>query len=239
MGLRGQRVVVLGGTSGIGFAVAEGAVREGAEVVVASRRRESVDAALKRLPEGARGEVLDTTDEAAVRGFFEGLGAFDHLVYTAGETLLLESVADTELDRAQRFLDTRLWGAYRAVKHGAGSIREGGSIVLTTGTAGYRPLPGSSVVSALCGAMESLTRALALELAPLRVNVVAPGVVRTELWRELPEAEREGLYGAAAGSLPVGRVGEPADVAEAYLYLMRGGYSTGSVVVVDGGGTLA
>ncbi|MEW2271501.1 SDR family oxidoreductase [Streptomyces griseofuscus] len=239
MGLRGQRVVVLGGTSGIGFAVAEGAVREGAEVVVASRRRESVDAALKRLPEGARGEVLDTTDEAAVRGFFEGLGAFDHLVYTAGETLLLESVADTELDRAQRFLDTRLWGAYRAVKHGAGSIREGGSIVLTTGTAGNRPLPGSSVVSALCGAMESLTRALALELAPLRVNVVAPGVVRTELWRELPEAEREGLYGAAAGSLPVGRVGEPADVAEAYLYLMRGGYSAGSVVVVDGGGTLA
>ncbi|GAA1040523.1 SDR family oxidoreductase [Streptomyces sp. TR1341] len=239
MGLRGQRVVVLGGTSGIGFAVAEGAAREGAEVVVASRRQESVDAALKRLPEGARGEELDTTDEAAVRGFFEGLGAFDHLVYTAGETLLLESVADTELARAQRFLDTRLWGAYRAVKYGAGSIREGGSIVLTTGTAGNRPLPGSSVVSALCGAMESLTRALALELAPLRVNVVAPGVVRTELWRELPEAEREGLYSAAAGSLPVGRVGEPADVAEAYLYLMRGGYSTGSVVVVDGGGTLA
>ncbi|MER6328981.1 SDR family oxidoreductase [Streptomyces sp. NPDC014983] len=239
MGLRGQRVVVLGGTSGIGFAVAEGAAAEGAEVVVASRRQESVDAALKRLPQGARGEVLDTTDEAAVRGFFERLGAFDHLVYTAGETLQLASVAETELGRAQRFLDTRLWGAYTAVKYGAGSIREGGSVVLTTGTAGHRPLPGSSVVSALCGAMESLTRALAVELAPVRVNVVAPGVVRTELWRELPEAEREGLYAASAASLPVGRVGEAADVAEAYLYLMRGGYSTGSVVVVDGGGTLA
>lgn len=239
MGLRGQRVVVLGGTSGIGFAVAEGAAAEGAEVVVASRRQESVDAALKRLPPGARGEVLDTTDEAAVRGFFERLGAFDHLVYTAGETLQLASVAETELGRAQRFLDTRLWGAYTAVKYGAGSIREGGSVVLTTGTAGHRPLPGSSVVSALCGAMESLTRALAVELAPVRVNVVAPGVVRTELWRELPEAEREGLYAASAASLPVGRVGEAADVAEAYLYLMRGGYSTGSVVVVDGGGTLA
>ncbi|MFH8337311.1 SDR family oxidoreductase [Streptomyces sp. AM6-12] len=238
MDLRGQRVVVLGGTSGIGFAVAEGAAREGSEVVVASRRQESVDAAVKRLPEGARGEVLDTTDEAAVRGFFERLGAFDHLVYTAGGTLLLESMAETELARARRFLDTRLWGAYTAVKYGAGSIRAGGSVVLTTGTAGTRPLPGSSVVSALCGAMESLTRSLAVELAPLRVNVVAPGVVRTGLWRELPEAEREGLYTAAAGSLPVGRVGEPAEVAEAYLYLMRGGYSTGSVVVVDGGGTL-
>ncbi|ANP50642.1 NAD(P)-dependent dehydrogenase (short-subunit alcohol dehydrogenase family) [Streptomyces griseochromogenes] len=238
MDLRGQRVVVIGGTSGIGLAVAEGAAREGAEVVVASRRQESVDTALKRLPGSAEGHVLDATDEAAVRGFFEGIGGFDHLVYTAGESLLLESLAEASLVRARRFLDTRLWGAYTAVKYGAGSIREGGSVVLTTGTAGRRPMPGTTAAAALCGAMESLTRALALELAPVRVNAVSPGVVRTELWRELPEAGREGLFRSSAESLPVGRIGEPADVAEAYLYLMRGGYSTGSVVVVDGGGVL-
>jgi NAD(P)-dependent dehydrogenase (short-subunit alcohol dehydrogenase family) len=86
--------------------------------------------------------------------------------------------------------------------------------------------------------MESLTRALALELAPLRVNVVAPGVVRTELWRELGDEHRDGLFESVAGSLPVGRIGEPEDIAEAYLYLMRGGYSTGSTVVVDGGTVL-
>jgi NAD(P)-dependent dehydrogenase (short-subunit alcohol dehydrogenase family) len=238
MGLQGQRVVVIGGTAGIGLAVAEGAAREGARVVVASRRQESVDAALKALPEGVEGQVLDATDEAAVRGFFTRIGAYDHLVYTAGDSLLLETVAGTDIAAARTFLDTRLWGAYAAVKHGAGSIRPGGSVVLTTGTAGRRPLPGSSVASALCGAMESLTRALAVELAPVRVNVVSPGVVRTELWRELPEAAREELFRSSAESLPVGRMGEPADVAEAYLYLMRGGYSTGSVVVVDGGGTL-
>ncbi|MEU6197723.1 SDR family oxidoreductase [Streptomyces sp. NPDC047061] len=238
MGLLGQRVVVIGGTSGIGLAVAEGAAREGARVVVASRRQESVDAALKVLPEGAEGQVLDATDEDAVRAFFTRIGAYDHLVYTAGDSLLLESLAGTDIATARTFLDTRLWGAYAVVKYGAGSIRPGGSVVLTTGTAGRRPLPGSSVVSALCGAMESLTRALAVELAPVRVNVVSPGIVRTELWRELPEADREGLFRASAESLPVGRVGEPADVAEAYLYLMRGGYSSGSVVVVDGGGTL-
>ncbi|MFI2203281.1 SDR family oxidoreductase [Streptomyces sp. NPDC020192] len=238
MGLQGQRIVVIGGTSGIGLAVAEGAAREGATVVVASRRQESVDAALKRLPESAEGQVLDATDEDAVRGFFERTGAFDHLVYTAGEPLLLESVAEASVDRARRFLDTRLWGAYTAVKHGVASIRPGGSVVLTTGTAGRRPVPGSSAASALCGAMESLTRALAVELAPVRVNVVSPGLVRTELWRDLPEEVREGLFRSSAESLPVGRVGEPADVAEAYLYLMRGGYGTGSVVVVDGGGTL-
>ncbi|MEU6770690.1 SDR family oxidoreductase [Streptomyces sp. NPDC046759] len=238
MGLQGQQIVVIGGTSGIGLAVAESAAREGAEVVVASRRQESVDAARKRLPGNAEGQVLDATDEGAVRGFFERVGEYDHLVYTAGESLLLEAVADADVARARRFMDTRLWGAYTAVKHGAGSIRPGGSVVLTTGTAGQRPLPGSSAASALCGAMESLTRALAVELAPLRVNVVSPGLVRTELWRDLPEAAREGLFRSSAESLPVGRIGEPADVAEAYLYLMRGGYSTGSVVVVDGGGTL-
>ncbi|WP_427918657.1 SDR family oxidoreductase [Streptomyces sp. cg40] len=238
MGLRGQRIVVIGGTAGIGLAVAEAAGREGARVVVASRRQESVDAALKRLPEDAEGRVLDASDENAVRDFFAELGDYDHLVYTAGEALLMESVAESDLGRSRAFLDTRLWGAYTAVKYGAGSIREGGSVVLTTGTAGRRPLPGTSVGAALCGAMESLTRALALELAPLRVNVVAPGVVRTGLWRELGEEDRDGLFESVAGSLPVGRIGEPADVAEAYLYLMRGGYSTGSTVVVDGGTVL-
>ncbi|MFJ3304073.1 SDR family oxidoreductase [Streptomyces sp. NPDC086549] len=236
--LREQRIVVIGGTSGIGLAVAEAAAAEGAQVVVASRRRQSVDAALERLPRGAEGHVLDVTDEESVRAFFECVGAFDHLVYTAGESLLLESIAESDLARARRFLDTRFWGAYTAVRQGAPAIRKGGSVVLTTGTAGRRPMPGTTVAASLCGAMESLTRALALELAPLRVNVVSPGVVRTELWRELPEEDRNGLFESSAASLPVGRVGEPADVAEAYLYLMRGGYSTGSVVVVDGGGML-
>ncbi|WP_405845969.1 SDR family oxidoreductase [Streptomyces sp. NBC_01518] len=238
MGLRGQRIVVIGGTAGIGFAVAEAAAREGARVVVASRRQESVDAALKRLPEDAEGQVLDASDEDAVRAFFAGLGGYDHLVYTAGEALLMGSLAESDLGRARAFLDTRLWGAYTAVKYGAPSIREGGSVVLTTGTAGRRPIPGTTVAAALCGAMESLTRALALELAPLRVNVVAPGVVRTELWRELDDEQRDGLFESVAGSLPVGRIGEPEDIAEAYLYLMRGGYTTGSTVVVDGGTVL-
>jgi NAD(P)-dependent dehydrogenase (short-subunit alcohol dehydrogenase family) len=151
---------------------------------------------------------------------------------------LLESLAESDLTRSRRFLDTRLWGAYTAVKYGAPSIREGGSVVLTTGTAGRRPLPGTTVAASLCGAMESLTRALALELAPLRVNAVAPGIVRTELWRDLPEPDRDALFKSAAQSLPTGRIGEPADVAEAYLYLMRGAYTTGSVVVVDGGTVL-
>jgi NAD(P)-dependent dehydrogenase (short-subunit alcohol dehydrogenase family) len=106
------------------------------------------------------------------------LFGLDHLVHTAGEALLMESLAESDPARARRFLDTRLWGAYAAVKCGAGAIREGGSVVLTTGTADRRPMPGTSVAASLRGAMESPTRAPALKLAPLRINVVAPGLIR-------------------------------------------------------------
>ncbi|MFD9006923.1 SDR family oxidoreductase [Streptomyces sp. NPDC059582] len=238
MSVQGQRVVVIGGTSGIGLAVARAAALEGAEVVVASRSRSRVDDALTRLPAGAAGDVVDVTAEADVQAFFERVGAFDHLVFTAGDALRFEPLADTDLTRARGFLETRLWGTCTVVKYGGPKIREGGSIVLTTGTVARRPMPGTSVAAALAGAMESLTRALALELAPVRVNTVAPGVVRTDLWRELPGSERDALYRSAAESLPLGRVAEPEDIAEAYLYLMRSGFSTGSVVLVDGGTVL-
>ncbi|MHC3468918.1 SDR family oxidoreductase [Streptomyces sp. 7R007] len=238
MGLAGQRVVVIGGTTGIGLGVAEAAAREGAEVVVASRSKESVEGALARLPQGAEGHLLDVSEETRVRDFFARLGAFDHLVFTAGEPLRPKPLPEADLAQARGFLDTRLWGTYAAVKYGAPLIREGGSIVLTSGTVARRPLPGASAVAGVGGALESLTRALALDLAPLRVNAVVPGTVRSALFRDLPEAEREALYASAARRLPVGRIAEPADVAEAYLYLMRCGFSTGSVVLVDGGAVL-
>ena len=109
---------------------------------------------------------------------------------------------------------------------------------MTTGAAGRRPRKGWTLAASICGAMEALTRALAVELAPIRVNAVCPGVVRTELWNDMTEPDRDALYRNIAQSLPVGRVGEPEDLAHAYLYLMREGYSTGQVIVVDGGAVL-
>jgi NAD(P)-dependent dehydrogenase (short-subunit alcohol dehydrogenase family) len=238
MSLLGQRVVVVGGTTGIGFAVAEGAARDGAAVVVASRRRVKVDAAVRRLPEGTEGHVLDVTDEAAVRDFFAAIGGFDHLVYTAGEAPAFGPLATTDLTDVQQMLSTRLLGVYAAVKYATPQLSQGGSITLTTGTLSLRPSPGSSTVVGAAGAVETLTRALAVELAPLRVNAVQPGVVRTDLLLNLPEDLRDHLVKTATETLPVGRIGEPEDVAEAYLYLMRGGYSTGTIVRVDGGGVL-
>jgi NAD(P)-dependent dehydrogenase (short-subunit alcohol dehydrogenase family) len=111
-------------------------------------------------------------------------------------------------------------------------------IVVTSGIAEQRPRPGWSVAASICAAMEGLTRALAVELAPIRVNIVSPGVVKTPLWAGMAEADREALYRQTAERLPVGHVGEPAEIAEAYLYLMGQSYATGQVLVVDGGAFL-
>lgn len=238
MSLHGKRVVVLGGTSGIGLATAQAAQRDGAAVVVASSRRERVDSALRALRGEARGEVVDLADEAQVRALFERIGGVDHLVFCAGESLHLETLDRMEIAAARGFMNLRFWGALMAVKYAAPRILPGGSIALTNGIAALRPQKGWSVAASICGAMEALTRALAVELAPIRVNAVSPGVVKTELWSGMTEAGRAAMYSDIGQKLPVGRVGEAQDLAEAYLYLMRERYSTGQVIVVDGGAVL-
>ena len=238
MTLNGKRIVVLGGSSGIGLATAQAAAREGAEVVIASSRKARIDRALATLPRGSEGHALDLADGGATQVFFAQLGAFDHLVFTAGETLQLGKLENTDVEAAGRFFTLRYWGAYLAAKYGCASIREGGSIVFTSGIAGKRPQPGWALGASICAAMEGLTRALAVELAPIRVNIVSPGVVKTPLWANMAEADRSALYQRTAEALPVGHVGDPAEIAEAYLYLMRQSYSTGQVLVVDGGAVL-
>jgi len=238
-GLHNKRVVILGGSSGIGLAVAEQAASQGAKLVIASSSAERVQKAVDSLGANAQGHTVDLSDEQSVESLFAKLGAFDHLVFTAGDSLHLQNLADTDLKQARRAFELRYWAALAAVKYGSKNIRQGGSIVLTTGIAGQRPHKEGWVVAAsVCGTIEALTRALALELAPIRVNAVSPGVVRTNLWQSMNAAEREQLYQNVGKSLPVGRVGEPHDIAQAYLFLMREAFSTGQTVVVDGGTVL-
>ena len=239
MNLDGKRVVVLGGTSGIGLAVARKAAGEGASIVIASSSQAKVDRALQQLSGSIAGLTIDLTQEDSIRSFFAELGAFDHLVYTAGEPLLSEPLETFSLERAQSFFGVRFWGAFLAVKHGAPLIRKGGSIVLSSGMASRRSRKGWSIISSVCGATEAMTRALAVELAPLRVNLVCPGLVKTELWDSMSTEAREAMYQRAEQNLLVGRPGEADDLAEAYLYLMKNGFSTGQVVVVDGGASVA
>jgi len=233
-----KRVVVVGGSSGIGLAVAEQAASQGAKVVIASSNAERVQKAIQSIGGETQGQALDVSHESAVESFFTKLGAFDHLVFTAGDSLHLHELASTDLKQARQAFELRYWAVLAAVKYGTRHIRKEGSIVLTTGIAGQRPQKGWVIAASVCGTIEALTRALAVELAPIRVNAVSPGIVRTNLWQSMSAPERERLYESVGKSLPVGRVGEAHDVAQAYLFLMQEGFSTGQIVVVDGGAVL-
>ncbi|HEY0245431.1 MAG TPA: SDR family oxidoreductase [Mucilaginibacter sp.] len=237
--LKGKKVVILGGSSGIGLATAKAAAAQGAELVIASSNQQRVDKALKELPAGSKGFPVDLTNEQAVQGFFNQLGSFDHLIYTAGESLQLINIADVAIADAKQFFNLRYWGAFTAVKYAAPYINKNGSIVLTSGIASLRP-PGAgwSLGASICAAMEGFNRAMAIELAPVRVNLVSPGVVKTNLWSNMTDAEREGMYNGIGNNLPVKRVGEAEDIAQTYLYLMQQQYGTGQVIVVDGGSVL-
>ena len=230
--LQGKRVIVIGGTAGIGYAVAEGAKGAGANVIVASSKQANVDAAVARLGQGAEGSAVDVTSDDDVAAFFARVGNFDHLAYTAGDWARPSDPWD--LDAAGGIFSVRFWGALRAIKHARSTISQDGSITLTNGAVAHRPRKGAPLSTAMAGAIEHLTRALAVELAPVRVNAVCPGIVVTDVWKTLPEGQLERM----TSRQPLPRGGTPAEVAEAYLYLMRGGFTTGDVLRVDGGYTL-
>jgi NAD(P)-dependent dehydrogenase (short-subunit alcohol dehydrogenase family) len=238
--MKGTRVVVLGGTSGLGLSTAKAVAAAGGSVVVASRSQAGVDRGLSALPDGAEGYPVDVTDEPAVRDLFDRIGSFDHLVYTAGEPLLNGRLKITEIEAIRRFFNTRYFGALTAAKYATPLIRPGGSISFVSGTASFRPDPGTVGPASVLAAIEGMTRALAVELAPIRVNAVVPGILRSELWGHLPAQQREAMFESVASGQLVGRrLGEPRDVAEAFMYLMRAKHTTGSTLTIDGGSTLA
>jgi NAD(P)-dependent dehydrogenase (short-subunit alcohol dehydrogenase family) len=239
MDLANARVLIVGGTSGIGFAVATAVADGGGIPIVASRHQESVDRALSGLPPTAQGTNVDLADPASVVRMAQYAGPVDHLVYTAGEPLSLVHLPDITPDVIRSFFDTRYIGAVTAVRAMAPQLRAGGSITLTSGSAGDRPGAGWALAASVCGAMNSLTKALAVELAPLRVNAISPGVLRSPLWNAMSEGDREAMYGEIGAGLPLGRVGEVHDVALAYIYAMTQSYGTGVILPVDGGTLLA
>ena len=236
--LNGKRVVLIGGTSGFGLATAKAAAAEGADLVVVSSRQSSVDKALSILPEGAEGYAVDVSDEQQVEELFKQVGEFDHLIFSAGEALQIGNPTDVNIADSRKFFNVRYWGALMAAKYGSRYIRKGGSIILTNGIVSIRPWKGWSVAASIGGAVESLTKGLAIDLAPIRVNAVCAGMVKTDLWNSILEADREAMYKEVGGKLLTGRVGEAEDIAEAYLFLMKGNYTTGQMIVVDGGNVL-
>jgi NAD(P)-dependent dehydrogenase (short-subunit alcohol dehydrogenase family) len=230
MQLAGKKVVVVGGSSGIGLSTAELAKREGADVIIASRNAAKLDAIAEKL--NAIAIPADVTDDKSVANLFKRTGPVDHVVVTAAQlrtgpfkTVAMEDVRST--------FEGKFWGAWRVAREA--QFRAGGSLTLVSGFLSIRPRPNSAIVSAANAALESLARALALELAPVRVNCVSPGIIDTPIRAAMPEEARKDMLAKAAASLPVGRVGLGEDIAQQILSFMNNGFATGSTVYLDGG----
>ncbi|MDX3109624.1 SDR family oxidoreductase [Nonomuraea angiospora] len=233
-----MRVVIVGGTSGIGLAAAARLAAGGAEVVVTGRSEERLRAALKQLGDQARGEVVDARDTAAMRALFEGLGTVDHLVVTVtgrGGAGPLSSLTGEGLTEAWR---NKLVPHLLTAQAALGVLNPEGSITFVTAASAGAALPGIATLAAVNGAIEAAVPGLAVELAPIRVNAVSPGVIDTDWWSEIGDEARAAFMEGAAESLPVRRVGRPEDVAATIEYVVRNAYTTGIVLTVDGGGRL-
>ena len=236
--LTGKKIIVVGGSSGIGFGVATAALENGAEVVIVGRSADKLKAAEKRLGGAGRvtGLAADMASEADVAYLFDAVGGFDHLVATAGTPPPNYPIAGTDMDFVRGFVDGKLIGAVMLAKHAVRSLNKGGSMIFTSGINKDRPpVPGGSVVAAVAGSFTYFARALALELAPTRVNIVSPGWVDTEMWDEIVGAAKTGYFDQMGARIPAGRIATPADIAPAYLYLMQSEFMTGETIHIDGG----
>ncbi|MBB3594992.1 NAD(P)-dependent dehydrogenase (short-subunit alcohol dehydrogenase family) [Rhizobium sp. BK529] len=234
--LKDQRVLVIGGSSGIGLAVAEAAVAAGAHVTIASRSQDKLLAAIEKLGPGTDSAVLDTTDEPSLQSFFVSRKAFDHVVVSAAQTptgpLRKLALAD-----AQAAMESKFWGAYRVAR--AARIAERGSLTLISGYLSERPSASSVLQGAINAALEGLARGLALEFSPVRVNTVSPGLIDTPLWSKMADDAKAAMFSRVSENLPAKTIGKPEHIAKAVLFLMTTPFATGSNVRVDGGGAIA
>ncbi|WP_200964187.1 MULTISPECIES: SDR family oxidoreductase [unclassified Ensifer] len=210
--------VVIGGTSGIGAAVAKALTQRPGRVEIASR---------------ATG--LDIADAASVAAYFRKLGPIDHLVVTAGSSAPGGKVADIDLDAAKAAFDVKFWGSIVLAREAARYIRPGGTITFTSGFLARRTVPGTFVKTAMNAALEAVAKILARELAPLRVNVVSPGLTQTEAYAGMTGDARDAMFDRAAATLPAGRFGQPQDIAHGYLFAIDNPFVTGSVIDIEGG----
>lgn len=233
--LKDKHVVVIGGSAGIGKAVAIGAASAGARVSIASRNGERVKAAVAEIGSMSRGAVVDQTDPHSLKSFFAGTGEVDHLVLAGSEVkpgaFRAQSIAD-----AQASMMSKFWGQYAAIK--AAKLAPGGSVVLFSGAASRKVSVGVPSLSAINAAVEALGKALAVELAPVRVNVMSPGIIDTDLWAGIPKNARSAALKKMTAGNPIPRAGHVDEIASVVLAMLASTFMTGAVIDVDGGDLL-
>jgi len=235
MKLDGQKVFVIGGSSGIGLETARAARLEGAEVTIGSRSQEKLDAAQADIGDGIETVRIDVVGDDSVIAAFDRTGPVDHVVFTPPGGIAAP-IREIDTDAALASLNAKIVAAVRVAKYA--KIADTGSLTYLSGQFARRPLPGMALGAVVNGAIDVLGKALAVELAPLRVNMISPGVIDTPLHARLPDEMRENMFRTAAERLPVGRIGRPEDVASMIVEVMANGFVTGAIIEVDGGGNV-
>lgn len=234
MVLNGQRILIVGGSSGIGLATAVAAVARGAEIIIAGRSEDRLRHAIAQIGSGSS-IALDIADEDQTREALLSAGRFDHVVVTAGGASP-SPVRGNNTAKATYGFETKFWGAYRVAAFA--DIAERGSLTLISGVFAQRPAKGNVAASCINSAVDALARGLALELAPTRVNAVSPGLVDTPLWSGMAPDRRAAYFAATAEKLPSRHIGKPEDIAALILLCMTNPMLTGSILVADGGHVL-
>ncbi|MCR4267892.1 SDR family oxidoreductase [Nitratireductor sp. ZSWI3] len=233
-----EHILVVGGSSGMGLALAGNLLASGHAVTIVGRSPERLARACDMLGHapGLEAVAADATSEDEVERLFASIGDLHHIVSTAADVGgVYVPLSEMAVATARRVIDSKVVAPVLVAKHGAPRLAAGGSITFTSGIAAYRPAPKGSVVAAINGAIESLVYALAVELAPIRVNAVSPGWVDTPIWDAVAGEGKDAALQAMAARLPVGRIGRPVDIAQAIEAVMRNGFMSGTVVHVDGG----
>ncbi len=229
-----KKIVIIGGSSGIGLAVAKAAINEGAKVIIASRSAEKLTKAKRELNNSTETFQLDLLREKTIKAFFEKIGSFDHL-QLPGSEVRFGSIDTLSIEDAKYSFDSKFWGPYTVIKYAMNLLNRNSSITLYSGSASQKPNKDSTILTALNSAVEGLSRALAIALAPIRVNVISPGITMTPLFADMGKDQVKRVFETYKKNLLIKRFGAAEEVAKTALYLMSNDYVTGSLHMVDGG----
>lgn len=232
-----MRVILIGGASGIARSIASTVLDGGGEVVLAGRHRDSLDSAAASLGPKASAVVIDLADESSIAQAASSVGPVDHVISLAADHAN-GPLADLDGPGVRNAFDAKVIGPILLAKHFSPQVRDGGSFLFFSGVAAWKPAPGLSVMATTNGAVAFLVEALAVELAPTRVNALSPGIVDSGAWDSMGSG-KDTLFADTARTNPVRRVGEPSDIAAAALSLLANTFVTGVTLHVDGGGRLS
>lgn len=235
MNLTGQRVVIMGGSSGIGLATAQMLVNVGTQVIITGRSQDKLDAALAQLGERATGTAVDATSRPQVDAFFQACGPFQHLVIAVSGAAGAGVFRQLDLNALRHGFEAKFWAQVAIAQASLETLQRDGSLTFITAASSRNANPETAGLAAINGALDAMIPPLANELRPLRVNAVSPGVIATPWWDRVPEGFRNDYFAQSAATVPVGRVGQPEDVAQAIVFLIQNGFMTGTIIDCDGG----